>query len=106
MERYGIRTTGKNWSFSAQKSQTKLLRSKCELQEQKALVKSLILDQWSIYPKEHQAKEILFLAHTISDSHLSISRTWEKVKEMGYRWENLEESARSLYFDWEICRRS
>ena len=21
---------------------------------------------------------------------------------MGYRWENLEESARSLYFDWEI----
>ena len=93
----------KNWSFSAQKSQTKLLRSKCELQEQKNLVKSLILDQWSIYPKEHQAKEILFLAHTISGSHLSISRTWEKVKETGYRWENLEESARSLYFDWEIC---
>ena len=60
----------KNWSFSAQKSQTKLLRSKCELQEQKNLVKSLILDQWSIYPKEHQAKEILFLAHTISGSHL------------------------------------
>ena len=25
----------KNWSISAQKSQTKLLRSKCELQEQK-----------------------------------------------------------------------
>ena len=93
----------KNWSFSAQKSQTKLLRSKCELHKQKNLVKSLILDQWSIYPKEHQAKEILFLAHTISGSHLSISRTWEKVKEMGYRWENLEESARSLYFDWEIC---
>ena len=42
-----------NWSFSAQKSQTKLLRSKCELQEQKNLVKSLILDQWNIYPKEH-----------------------------------------------------
>ena len=80
----------KNWSFSVQKSQTKLLRSKCELQEQKHLVKSLILDQWSIYPKEHQAKEILFLAHTISGSHLSISRTWEKVKEMGYRWKNLE----------------
>ena len=92
----------KNWSFSAQKSQTKLLRSKCELQEKK-LVKSLILDQWSIYPKEHQAKEILFLAHTISGSHLSISRTWEKVKEMGYGWENLKEPAKSLYFDWEIC---
>ena len=25
--------------------------------------------------KEHQAKEILFLAHTISGSHLSISKT-------------------------------
>ena len=35
----------KNWSFSAQKSLTKLLRSMCELQEQKALVKSLIQDQ-------------------------------------------------------------
>ena len=86
----------KNWSFSALKSQTKLLRSKCELQKQKAWVKSLILDQWSIYPKEHQAKEILFLDQIIFDSHLSIFRTWEKVKEMGYRWENLEESARSL----------
>ena len=73
------------------------------MQEQKNLVKSLILDQWSIYPKKHQAKEILFLVHTISGSHLSISKAWEKVKEMGYRWENLEESARSLYFDWEIC---
>ena len=69
----------------------------------KNLVKSLILDQWSIYPKEHQAKEILFLAHTISGSHLLISRTWVKVKEMGYRWKNLEKSARSLYFDREIC---
>ena len=85
------------------KSQTKLLRSKCELQEQKALVKSFILDQWSNYPKEHQVKEILFLAHTISGCHLSISRTWEKVKEMGYGWEIFEGSARSLYFDWEIC---
>ena len=34
----------KNWLFSAEKSQTKLLRSNCELQKQKALVKSLILD--------------------------------------------------------------
>ena len=24
-------------------------------------------------------------------------------KRTGYRWENLEESAKSLYFDWEIC---
>ena len=52
----------------------------------KSFTESLIQDQWIIYPKEHQEKEILIFSHTISDSHLLVSRTWEKVKEMGYRW--------------------
>ena len=54
---------------------------------------------------EYLSKGALCKRNTIFSSFyiwlfLSISTTWEKVKEMGYRWENLEESARSIYFDW------
>ena len=65
-------------------------------------MESDILDDWKIYPRKLVGKEIMFFAHTNWGSHLSIKRTIEQIQEMGYKWDDMEEDVRKLYFSCEI----
>ena len=60
-------------------------------------------DNWMIYPRVYEVNDICFKAHWGSGSHLSIERTIEAIKGLGYRWDKMEKDARELFYRWEVC---
>ena len=56
-----------------------------------------------IYPRVHEVNDICFKTHWGSGSHLSIERTIEAIKGLGYRWDKMEKDARELFYRWEVC---
>ena len=60
-------------------------------------------DNWMIYSRVYEVNDICFKAHWGSGSHLSIERTIEAIKGLGYRWDKMEKDARELFYRWEVC---
>ena len=60
-------------------------------------------DNWMIYPRVYEVNDICFKAHWGSGSYLSIERTIEAIKGLGYRWDKMEKDARELFYRWEVC---
>ena len=60
-------------------------------------------DNWMIYPRVYKVNDIYFKAHWGSGSHLSIERTIEAIKGLGYRWDKMEKDVRELFYRWEAC---
>ena len=56
-----------------------------------------------IYSRVYEVNDICFKAHWGSESHLSIERTIEAIKGLGYRWDKMEKDARELFYRWEVC---
>ena len=56
----------RNWEFNNNKNE-----------EEKESIK------WMRYPREFEAREIMFKEHTVTGSHLTIKRTIQKIVEMG-----------------------
>ena len=77
----------RNWSHKS--------RTKDYKEEEEAM--------WLIYPKKHEAKELIYKAHWGSGSHLHIKRTVEEIKKLGYWWDKMEKDVREMYFNCEIC---
>ena len=60
---------------------------------------------WLIYPKKHEAKELIYKVHWGSESHFHIKRTVEEIKKLGYWWDKMEKDVREINFNCEICAR-
>ena len=53
-------------------------------------------DNWMIYPRVYEVNDIFFKAHWGSGSHLSIERTIEAIKGLGYRWDKMEKRCKRI----------
>ena len=60
-------------------------------------------DNWMIHPRVYEVNDVCFKAHWGSGSHLSIERTIEAIKGLGYRWDKMEKDTRELFYRWEVC---
>ena len=67
----------------AKEKQKSSIREYNRTAKEKKEVESDILDDWKIYPRNLEAKEIMVFVHTSWGSHLSIKRTIEQIQEMG-----------------------
>ena len=61
---FKVEILSKNWENYAQEKQKSSIRQYNKTAKEKKEVESDILDDWKIYPRKLEAKEIMFFAHT------------------------------------------
>ena len=81
----------KNWNYSSNKNQIsddKVVQNK---------IKSNQSEDWLVIPYSYEINDIINQAHTSAGSHLSILKTLENFRKIGYRWENYESYVRQFW---------
>ena len=86
----------KNWNYSSNKNQI----SDDKVEQDK--IENNQSEDWLVIPYSYEINDIIYQAHTSAGSHLSIQKTLEEIRKIGYRWENYESYVRQFWLDWDI----
>ena len=86
----------KKWNYSSNKNQI----SDDKVEQNK--IESNQSEDWLVIPYSYEINDIIYQAHTSAGSHLSIQKTLEEIRKIGYRWENYESYVRQFWLDWDI----
>ena len=86
----------KNWNYCSNKNQI----SDDKVEQNK--IESNQSEDWLVIPYSYEINDIIYQAHTSAGSHLSIQKTLEEIRKIGYRWENYESYERQFWLDWDI----